>query len=383
MDEATFYPGSKAFISARVEGLMTSINIHLEAIETKADDAKGFEGVIKNNIDLALKEQGLSSIEDLESSLGDQWNDRLRGENEKMLKRIGKEAADVASCVKIVSYIGMVAFGIGLTAEVIDIFKYGTAILGSKLVGRSLIKVANKEFAAGLRLMRRALKLKRSVRGTGNGAKVIKGIKRAGGAIAILSVIGDSYMSVYSLAQGGQHRQQLQDAIRDLCARRFSVKYIQDLHVKYRSFLQSMYTAVKTDRVMKKKQRAGTITQEDYNQRMKDVIEGIAEDLKDQCKNVTFDKVYGELAREDDRNKAWTAEDLKKDELQDRWESGEIKQFLSKEANDKIEEEGGKVMLAAEYNEDDDDDDEDLDVPDDEDCSSEDDCMSDDSDDDD
>lgn len=68
-----------------------------------------------------------------------------------------------------------------------------------------------EEFAAGIRLMSRALGLKRSVRGTGNGAKVIKGIKKAGGAIAILSVISDSYLSVYNLSQGGQHRRELQE----------------------------------------------------------------------------------------------------------------------------------------------------------------------------
>ncbi|EXL69186.1 hypothetical protein FOPG_14815 [Fusarium oxysporum f. sp. conglutinans race 2 54008] len=110
---------------------------------------------------------------------------------------------------------------------------------------------------------------------------------------------------------------------------------------------------------------------------MKDVIEGIAEDLQDQCKNVTFNKVYGELASEDKRNNAWTDEDLKEDELRDRWESGEIKQFLSSKANDKIEEEGGKVMVSAQYEE---NDDEDLEVPEDGDCSSEDDSISGDSD---
>ncbi|KAI8412450.1 hypothetical protein FOFC_05707 [Fusarium oxysporum] len=166
-------------------------------------------------------------------------------------------------------------------------------------------------------------------------------------------------------------------AIRDLCARRFSIKYIQDLHQNYRSFLQSIYTVVKTDRVIKKKLKIGKITQADYDQRMKDVIEGIAEDLQDQCKNVTFNKVYGELASEDKRNNAWTDEDLKEDELRDRWESGEIKQFLSSKANDKIEEEGGKVMVSAQYEE---NDDEDLEVPEDGDCSSEDDSISGDSD---
>ncbi|KAL3595761.1 hypothetical protein FPOAC2_10124 [Fusarium poae] len=165
-------------------------------------------------------------------------------------------------------------------------------------------------------------------------------------------------------------------AIRDLCTRRFSVKYIQDLHLKYRSFLQSMYTAVKTDRVLKKKMKAGKITQDDYEQRVGDVIEGIVEDLKNSCKNVSFDKVYRELAREDNRNNAWTDEDVGEDELRDRWESGNIEQFLSSEANDKIEEEGGKMMLSARYDE---SDDEDLEVPDDEDCSSEDDNISDDS----
>ncbi|EON99518.1 hypothetical protein UCRPA7_4956 [Phaeoacremonium minimum UCRPA7] len=354
---------------------MTSINIHLEAIQTKADDSKEFEGVINDNIEKAIQEQGMRSKKDLESSLNHEWNDRLKEENEKMLERIGKETADVARCISIVNYVGIIAAGIGLTAQVIDIFRYGTAILGSKLVGRGLIKVANK----------------------GNGAKVIKGIKKVGGAIAILSVIGDTYLSVYSLSEGGHHRRELQrrvnlqiadgifikkltdniSAIRDLCARRFSVKYIQDLHQKYRSFLQSMYTAVKTDRVIKKKLRMGKITQKDYEERMKDVIEGIAEELKDQCKNVTFNKVYGELQREDNRNNAWTKEDLEEDELRERWDNGEITQFLSSKANEKIEEEGGEVMMSAQLEE---DDDEDLEVPEDGDCSSEDDSISDNSD---
>lgn len=68
---------------ARVERLMTSINMHLEAIQTKADDAKDFEGAINDNIEKALQEQGLNSIEELESSLKREWNDRLKGEKEK------------------------------------------------------------------------------------------------------------------------------------------------------------------------------------------------------------------------------------------------------------------------------------------------------------
>jgi hypothetical protein len=91
----------------------------------------------------------------------------------------------------------------------------------------------SEEFAAGL---------KRSVRGPVNGAKVMIDIKKAGGAIAILSVIGDTYLSVYSFSGEGHHRQELQkwvnlqitdgliikmltdeiSAIRDLCARRFN-----------------------------------------------------------------------------------------------------------------------------------------------------------------
>ncbi|EWZ46292.1 hypothetical protein BFJ63_vAg15117 [Fusarium oxysporum f. sp. narcissi] len=47
-------------------------------------------------------------------------------------------------------------------------------------------------------------------------------IKKAGGAIAILSVIGDTYLSVYSFSEEGHHRQELENAIRDLCARRFN-----------------------------------------------------------------------------------------------------------------------------------------------------------------
>lgn len=58
--------------------------------------------------------------------------------------------------------------------------------------------------------MRRALNLKRSVRGPGNGAKVMIDIMKAGGAIAILSVIGDTYLNVYSLSEEGHHRQELQ-----------------------------------------------------------------------------------------------------------------------------------------------------------------------------
>lgn len=70
-------------------------------------------------------------------------------------------------------------------------------------------------------------------------------------------------------------------AIRDLCVRRFSVKYIQDLHQKYRFFLQSMYTAVKSQRVLKKKLKAGKLTQVDYDKKLKDIIEGMVEDLRD------------------------------------------------------------------------------------------------------
>lgn len=62
---------------------MTSINIHFEAIWTKADNAKDFEGTINDNIEKALQEQGLSSIEELESSQKREWNDRLKGEKEK------------------------------------------------------------------------------------------------------------------------------------------------------------------------------------------------------------------------------------------------------------------------------------------------------------
>jgi hypothetical protein len=57
--------------------------------------------------------------------------------------------------------------------------------------------------------------------------------------------------------------------------------YIQDLHQKYRSFLQSKHMAVKADRVIKKKLKTGKIIQEQYGERMKDVIDGIVEDLKD------------------------------------------------------------------------------------------------------
>lgn len=41
-----------------------------------------------------------------------------------------------------------------------------------------------------------------------------------------------------------------------------------------------MYTVIKTDRVMKKKLKQNKVTQEDYNTRMSDIIEGIVEDLK-------------------------------------------------------------------------------------------------------
>lgn len=87
-----------------------------------------------------------------------------------------------------------------------------------------------------------------------------------------------------------------------------------------------------------------------------------------QC-NVTFSKVYGELEREDTRNNARTNEDLEKYELRERWDSGEIKQFLSSKADASIEKEGGKEMLEAQYE----DSDEDLEVGDD---SSEDDSVS-------
>lgn len=96
---------------------MTSINIHLEAIETKAEDAKQYEGVINDNIEKALEEQGMSSIDELESSLEGEWNDKLQRENEAMLGRIGQETADVARCISIVNYVGVIAAGIGLTGR--------------------------------------------------------------------------------------------------------------------------------------------------------------------------------------------------------------------------------------------------------------------------
>lgn len=86
--------------------------------------------------------------------------------------------------------------------------------------------------------------------------------------------------------------------------------------------------------------------------------------------------MYGELEKEDVRNNAWRNEDLKEHELRESWESGEIKQFMSSEADASIEQEGGKEMLDAQYE----DSDEDLEVGDD---SSEDDSVSSDDDEDD
>lgn len=79
---------------------------------------------------------------------------------------------------------------------------------------------------------------------------------------------------------------------------------------------------------------------------------------------------------------------MKEEELQSRWESGEIQQFLSSKAEDNIEEQGGmeditRKLDSPDSDEDDDDysdEDEDLEVPEEE--SSEDDTLSDESDDD-
>lgn len=68
-----------------------------------------------------------------------------------------------------------------------------------------------KNLRAGIRLLKRALKLKGPLRHTANGAKALKFIKVAFGAFSIVIGVADVAVMIFSISEGRHHRQQLQE----------------------------------------------------------------------------------------------------------------------------------------------------------------------------
>ncbi|KAB8069215.1 hypothetical protein BDV29DRAFT_57358 [Aspergillus leporis] len=307
-------------------------------VREKSAYGKDFTALIIQNIEDTLKKENKYSVQDLVNGVNTEWGPEVQQWYENIVKSTQEASEFLKPEAIMFAFVAAGAFSVGLVAYAADVFVYGTGVCQCKLVTQAILEFSSGKFSSGWRLLKASRNLSRLSRFKPPvGFKILKFLKWGGGVLTAISFLVEFGLGIYAAFAGAENRAALQAAIKDLCSRRFAIKCIQSLHDIYRDSLQGMYTHVVATRSYQRRLRDNEITQEFYDQRMKIRVKNTVGRIKKISEGkLKFAEVWDNLAKLDDDDDAYRADDVKEKDMRASLDSG-IVALLDKEAQNKLE----------------------------------------------
>ncbi|KOC17599.1 hypothetical protein AFLA70_123g001852 [Aspergillus flavus AF70] len=312
-----FYPWNRPRAS-RVEQLITQITSLQSEVIWGVNSGEAQKTHTREKIDEYLKNNKLSSIDDLKKKMEDTLGEEQKKAYRDMMKSFEEFNGELSTEFEIISAIGAIAGTVAASAKFLEFVQAGGIALGAKLAARGLAKILGKEAELGVKMMTVALRgLKSFTQGfelSETALKAIKMVKIAGEVIGAIAIVLDGILAIVAAVEGDKQRTKLNDAINDLVYRRFSTMELRKLGKVYEAYVGGMYQTIVQYTA------ADTLPDlpESVRKQIMDAsIQSIIKNLKTESAKITFDTTYNDLATMDETAKAFTEEDPKKEALRE------------------------------------------------------------------
>jgi len=294
----------------RVQQLATNIG----AIQNEANDSLDRVNVSVDhqleNINAIMKSQGITSTDELNKKLMALMSPEDRATYEEQVKHIRGQNSVTDKILEASTAVSFVAGVAGLSAAPIArILSTGALAAGADLFGRGVRAMLNGE-EVGLAMMRAAFRTFRALRIGGEvsetASKVARAIKTAGTVLAVLGVVLDGIVLIIAAVQGAKQKVALQSAIRELVARRFQAKQLEDQLFATEAYCSQVTAFLLTYKTLVAQALPETAINAVMDNLLKDVVVNLNKDLQ----AITDDKIWSQV---DDLDKqtsvAWTEDD--------------------------------------------------------------------------
>ncbi|KAF8656312.1 hypothetical protein AX16_002614 [Volvariella volvacea WC 439] len=149
-----------------------------------------------------------------------------------MKKELDNQDHNLDIAMKVGTGIAGIGFLAGVSSATVSIiFQRKLITTTFQAVATGLMKILAGDVLKGVGLMQAAGRILKSVlKGealSGKVASVFKVLKVAGTVLSVLGIALDAIMLIYEAIDGAKQREEFQQAIKDLCVRRFTTKKIQ------------------------------------------------------------------------------------------------------------------------------------------------------------
>ncbi|RYO92487.1 hypothetical protein DL766_007900 [Monosporascus sp. MC13-8B] len=288
--------------------------VNIGSIQSEANDSLDrVDTAIKHQlktVDDILKLEGFTSVEQLNAKIQGMMTPEQRATYEEQVKHIRNQNEITDKILEASTAVSFIAGVTGLAAApVARILSTGALAAGADLFGRGFRAMLNGE-EAGLAMMRAAFRTFRALRIGGEvsetAAKVARLVRTAAAVLSILGVVLDGIVLIYSAIEGAKQKDELQKAIRELCARRFQTKQLEDQLFATETYCSQVSAFLITYNVLKQQGQSEASIKIIMDALLKNVVENLTQDLA----KITEDKIWGQVGDIDKQsNVAWTDDD--------------------------------------------------------------------------
>jgi len=298
----------------RVQSLAGDIARDQNRLKEDVEDATAQDKMMLETLnDIAVK-AGYKTLDEYIAKAEKQLTPEEKAHMEKMKTDMEKLDEDMAISHKV--FRGLIAAGLlthGIRIFLAAFKETQSLIFGMMAVVRAVYHsiLGAVETAAKFLTWGRAT-LNLTSRAAGVGEKALRGMKflKLGGNLMIgIGVVVDSALLIAEAIQGAKQRDDLQDAITTLCARRFIVRNIQQQARAILNFKSDARSIIKTKKKHQEWIDKKRMTEEESKEELEPDMNEAADGIKKKMDEITPEKVMESLAAQDKDAGAWTTED--------------------------------------------------------------------------
>jgi hypothetical protein len=299
----------------RVRQLAQDIAQIQSQLKADVEDARASDKAAIEMLNTIARNAGYNTLDEYIDTAAKQLSPEDRAAFDKMKTDLEKLDEDMNIAHKV--FRGLIA--VGLLTHGVRIFAIGFKETQSILFG--LQAVLRSIYHAALGAVETAVKiaswgrvtLNLVSKGGGLATEAVESMRilRIGGNVLVaVGVLVDAALLIAEAIQGAQQRADLQDAITELCARRFIVKQMQQDSRAILNFKSDAKSLVKMKDKYDEWIKKGRMTVEEVAEEMKPDMDKVEADLKVAIGKVTSRRVWNLLDSQDnDSQIAWKNED--------------------------------------------------------------------------